>query len=188
MKEMRNRTFVLWIIGIAVVFGILFLALGHRGGGSTTARTNEEAAARLAQPFDAKATIRMEELELAADVNRTAPGQLTLAVTEPRALSGMQFSYDGEEVTVSYRGLSVRLDDDSVLVTSLVKLIVDSIDEAAGMEGVDVAVEGETLRLSGKSDTGRFSLLLDRKNGSLASLQMPELDFECRFDQFQYTA
>lgn len=186
VKEMRNRTFILWIVGIVVVFGILFFALGNRGGSRETPQTGEDVAAQLSQPFDAKATIRMEDLVLTADVNRTAPGQLCLAVSEPASLSGMQFAYDGEEITVSYRGLSVRLDDDSILVTSLVKIIVSAIDKASSPSGVNVAVEGDALVVSGESDSGQFDIRLDKANGSIASLHLPELDFECRFDDFAY--
>ena len=189
MKEMRNRTFVLWIFIIVIGFGILFFTVGRRGSSDPGQPPDAtKVAAQLSQPFDAKATIRMEDLVLTADVNRTVPGQLTLSVTEPAALSGMQFAYDGTDVTVSYLGLSVRLNDDSVLVTSLVRMIVDAIDKAASNSGIAVSIDGENLLVSGETAAGDFDLRLNPEDGSIASLHLPELDFECRFDNFLYTS
>lgn len=190
MKEMQNRTFVLWLAIIVIGFGILFFAVGRRSSARPDGQSPDAAAvaSQLSQPFDAKATIRMEDLVLTADINRTAPGQLTLAVTEPAALSGMQFAYDGTDITVSYLGLSVRLNDDSVLVTSLVRMIVDAIDKASSQSGVNVSIDGETLLVSGESASGDFDIRLNPEDGSIASLHLPELDFECRFDDFLYTS
>lgn len=179
---MKNRTF---LISIAAIL-ILFIVLMCWGCSKRTVPAPENVANTVGQPFDAKATIRMKDLVMTADLNKTEAGKLTLKVNEPATLQGMAFQYDGEDIVVSYRGLNVKLNGDSKLVSSIASIIVNSIDKAASPSGVDVRIDGDALLLTGQSDSGKFNLTLDRKGGSMASLSVPEVDFECRFDDFLF--
>ena len=174
---MKNRTFV---ICIAVILA-LFVPLFFWGGHGRKEKESLASAATLSQPFEAKAEIRLKDLRMNADINQTAPGQATVRITQPETLAGMAFAYDGEEVQVSYKGLTIRLDDDSRLVSSVAGMIVRSIDAACSESGVNVELEGERLIVSGESDAGRFRIALDKDTGSIASLNLPEADLECRF-------
>lgn len=178
---MKNRTFIICIVVILVIFGILmFVSCNKKEPGSVPQSVSEN----LSQPFDAKATIKMKDLVLNADINRTSLGKATVTVNEPKTLAGMNFTYDGKDIVVSYHGLSVKLDENSKLVSSLLSIIVSSIDKAASKSGVDVAIEGEQLVVSGESDSGKFKIILDKKDRSIVSVNVPELDFECKFDDF----
>lgn len=180
---MKNKTFLI-AIGIILTLFVILMCWGCQA--KTPAVTPENAAAAISQPFDAKATIRLKDLVMTADINKTAPKTATIQLNEPKTLSGMQFQMDGENVNVSYRGLSVKLNENSRLVSSIAALIIGTIDKASSPSGVNVEMKGNALIVSGKSDEGEFSILLDRQNGSIASISLPELDFECHFDDFLF--
>lgn len=178
---MKNRTFIICLIVIVVVFGILMFASCGKKGADPVPKSVSES---LSRPFDAKAAIKMKDLVLEADINRTSPGKATIQVNEPKSLAGMNFTYDGKDIVVSYHGLSVKLDENSKLVSSLLSIIVNSIDKAASPSGVDVSLQGDQLVVSGESDSGKFNVTLDKNSRSIVSVSVPELDFECRFDDF----
>lgn len=184
MREMKNRTFVLAIIGVLLAFVALMCWGCSRS--KSNAVPQKDVASVVAQPFDAKATIKLKDLKMTADINKTAAGQMTIKVNEPKTLEGMAFTYDGTDIRVIYKGLTVRLDENSKLVSSVASVIVNSIDAASSPSGVDVSLDNGALVVSGESDSGRFSITLDKEAGSLASIQVPELDFECRFDDFLF--
>lgn len=178
---MKNRTFILSAIGILAVFAVLF-CFGCQPKQKQS--FNKEAAVTLKKPFDAKATIKMRDLVLTADINKTAVGVATIKINEPKSLKDMKFEYDGKDIKIGYKGLAVRLDENSKLVSSLVAIIVNSIDKAASDSGVDVRVDGKVLIVSGESESGKFSITIDRESGSIATINLPELDFECHFNDF----
>ncbi|MFZ2539271.1 MAG: hypothetical protein WAX04_10270 [Oscillospiraceae bacterium] len=178
---MKNHVFILSIVGIVSVFGILF-CFGCQPKKNMV--SNKEVATSLKKSFDAKATIKMKDLVLTADINKTAVGCATIKISEPKSLKDMKFEYDGKDVKIGYKGLSVKLDENSKLVSSLVAIIVNSIDKAASESGVSVKVEGKVLVVSGESESGKFAITIDRESGSIASINLPELDFECHFDDF----
>jgi len=182
---MKNRTFGILLAVILTAF-VLLMCWGCSKRTQRSSPSPKDVAAVLAQPFDAKATLKLKDLVMTADINRTGPGQATVQINEPQTLSGMAFVYDGEDVSVSYRGLTVKLREDSVLVSSVAEMIVRSIDAASSGSGVDVRLDGGALTVSGESDSGRFQITLDKENGSIATLNIPELDFECRFDDFLF--
>jgi len=131
--------------------------------------------------FDIQAQIKMGEIKAEADINRTKEGTGTIKITNPRNLSGLTFSFDKEDVTVSFLGLSLKLDNDDILNSSLTKGIIASINKAATPHGVTLSADGNIITAKGETDSGDFSLLIDRNNKTLISLSIPELNLECTF-------
>lgn len=182
-KEMKTSTFMIFASIILVL--IVVFAIGALGKRKSTPPPHQ-ISTNMHRPFDAKATIKMKDLIMEADVNKTDIGVATFKIKEPKSLKGMEFQYNGNDVTVSYRGLSVKLDENSKLASSIAGIIVSSIDKAASPSGVDVDIDGKALVIKGESEAGRFKILLDKNTGSIVSLNVPELDFECNFDDFMF--
>lgn len=183
---MKNKSFIACLLIIMVLF-VLLMAWGcSKRQPAEKAPDAEQLAASIGRPFEAKATIRMEELTLTADINKTAENAVTIIVNEPAALSGMRFTYDGQDITVSYLGLSVKLDQDSRLVSSMATGLINAINRASSPGGIHVRMEESGVAVSGQSDSGDFQLMLDPQNGSIASVNLPELDLECRFNDFLF--
>lgn len=184
MKEMKNRTFTLWVfILIVLILGLTFWGLSSRNN----ANSPTEVTSSMQRPFDAKATIKMKDLIMEADINKTDIGMCTIKINEPKSLRDMKFQYDGNDMKVSYKGISVKLNENSKLMTSLASLIVNSIDTAASPSGVDVKIDGNAIMVSGNNDAGKFNIKLDKKTGSMISLSVPQVDFECNFDDFIFS-
>lgn len=180
---MKNKVFIISIIAIVAVFGLLFFLTSKP---KTNKALNKQVTTSLKTPFDAKAKIKMKDLVLVADINKTDVGCATIKIAEPKSLKDMNFSYDGEDITIAYKGLSVKLDEKSKLVSSLVSIIVNSIDKAASDSGIDVKINGNALTVCGENESGKFNITIDKENGSIASINLPELDFECNFDNFLF--
>lgn len=183
---MKNRTFWIWVGVIVILFLLLMFWGCQRKDGGGAAQSPEQISAAISRPFDAKATIRLKDLVMTADINKTSADALTMIIEEPKTLSGMKFSYDGTDITVSYMGLSIKLDENSKLVSSAANLIVGALNKAASPSGIDVRLQEGALLVSGKSDDGDFSIKLDKANGSIVSIALPELDFTCNFDDFVF--
>ena len=123
----------------------------------------------------------MGGIEAEADLNRTENGVCTFLFHQPAALDGMTVTLDRDTIGLSYLGLSVEADSEKVLSSSVTKAIVASINLAAEPSGVMVGVDGSAILVSGKTDSGDFTLRLDQKNQSMLTLSIPSLDLECHF-------
>ena len=123
----------------------------------------------------------MGGIEAEADLNRTENGVCTFLFHNPAALDGMTVTLDRDTIGLSYLGLSVEADSEKVLSSSVTKAIVASINLAAEPSGVTVDVDGSAILVSGKTDSGDFTLRLDQKNQSMLTLSIPNLDLECHF-------
>lgn len=177
---MKNKTFItLVVILIVLILGVTFWGLTRKDPPGQA-----QTLASLKQPFDAKATIKMKDVVLEADLNRSNESALSLKVLEPKGLKDMEFSYDGKDIKIAYKGLGVKLDDNSRLVSSMMEIIINSINKASSGSGIDVKVEGENLHVSGSTESGNFSMILNKKTGAVISLSVPELDFECNLRDF----
>lgn len=174
------------LIGMCLALAMTLSACGMDNSGQPSENEQEKVSSSLSRGFDAKATIKMGDIEAEADINRTKEGVCTVQLTSPKGLSGMTFSFDQKNVTVSYMGLSLELDNDSVLTSSMTKAVVASINMAAEPHGVSMALEGEALVIKGTTESGDFTLKLDRSNYSVLTLSIPNLDLECNFNPFSY--
>ncbi len=173
---MKTKTFTIWVcilLGLIITVTVL---------GFLKKPDNSQIASNVKRAFEAKATIKLKDITLVGDVNKTKDNTCTVTIQSPENLKGMKISYDGKDIVVGFKGLNVNLNGDSKLVNSIAKIIVNSIDNVN--DDIGVKIDDDTLKLNGKSDTGRFNMTLSKTNRSIMSLSVPELDFECEFDDF----
>lgn len=176
---MKNKIFIMWIVIILSVFGIIMFFINYK-----SPNQSQDVVKNIKNPFTANATIKLKDLTVNADINKTKDGTATIKIIEPASLKDMLFQYNGDNIKIGYKGISVNLDENSKLVSSIISMIVNSIDTAASQSGIDVNIEDTALIISAKSNAGHFKLKIDRENGSIASISLPELEFECNFNEF----
>lgn len=75
--------------------------------------------ADMTKSFTAKADIHFGDVAATATINRIGDGVCDVTLISPQALNGMKFQYNGDQITVSYLGMSVELDDDSLLANAM---------------------------------------------------------------------
>lgn len=180
---MKQKTFTISLIVILTVFALAFAFVScnkHPSGKGNEAK----AVAGLSAPFSAKATVKLRDITISGDINKTDTGCATMTVLSPPSLKGISFQYDGQDIKASYHGMSVKLNADSKLAGGIIKLIVSAIDKAASNNGVSIKQSGDALTVSGDSDGTKFSVKFDRKSGSIAQISMPDLEAECSFEDF----
>ncbi len=170
---------------LAVIAGVLLFCLGGCGDKGASPAPSETTT-ELNHNFSAKADIKFGDLTATADINRTAPDAFTAVLNSPAALKGMTFTYQGETIRVSYKGLSVDLNEDGFAARAMTSAVVKALDSAAKDTGASVKVKGNTVEIAGKNDNGEFTLTLDKKTGSALKLKIPSLDLECKFGDFTF--
>lgn len=168
-------------IKITCVLSAVFLLLTGCGSDNISKAEEEKIASSLSQGFDVKAVIRMGEIKAQADINRTKDGTSTVKITNPKNLSGLTFSFDNENVTVSFLGLSLKLDNEKVLNSAMSKAVISSINKVSTPHGVSFETKDGNLIANGETESGKFELVLNSKDYSLLSLSVPDLDLECTF-------
>ncbi len=146
-----------------------------------TKSEEEKIVSSLNRDFDMKALIKIGDIAAEADVNRTKEGTGTVKITNPKNLSGLTFSFDKNDVTVSFLGLNLKLNNNDVLNSSLAKALISSINKAATPHGVNLSAKGDVITATGKTESGDFSLLIDRNKKTILSLSIPDLLLECNF-------
>lgn len=181
---MKNKTFFISLAVIIVVFCVLFFFSCNKGNNKPSVSDINSAVSSLNTPFDAKATINLNGIEFTADVNKTNIGSATITITKPETVNGMQFQYDGEDIKITYKGISVNLDDDSKIVSSSMPLIIKALNAAAQKNGITVENKTGQLLLSGKSEDKNFIITMDKETGTVANISFPDIDMECRFENF----
>ncbi|MEG2596852.1 MAG: hypothetical protein RR977_00360 [Oscillospiraceae bacterium] len=171
------------IVAIGMAVGLLLTGCGEKER-SLSSGEQEQMAAAIGAGFDAKATVKMGGIEAEVDINRTSEGVCTMVLTKPKGLSGMTFQFDRETVTVGYLGLHMKLDSASLLSSAMTEAVVSSINKVAEPHGVKMSVKGEVLSVFGATESGDFTLTIDRANQSMLKLSIPNMDLECNFSPF----
>lgn len=184
---MKRKKIIIAAICAAAVIGAGILAVIVSKGRPVSEEKQRQLTNDLSRPFQATANIKLDEIILTADLNKTAANQLTMQITEPPTLKDLSFSYNGTDITVSYKGMSAVINDDSILAKALAGIVMRSINSATENTGLHVAEQDGVLVVEGKSPDGTFILQLDKQNGSILNLSVPQLDLECEFPQFFFS-
>lgn len=185
---MKDSTYYSAIIVILLIASILFWLGSNQNGDNTYDTHNTEnievpvvANEILSSNFNANANITIQDISLNADINRSNANTITLSIIEPDTLKGMDLSYDGELVNVTYKGMTLSLDKNSKALNSVATILMNTIQSATAGTGVEISSENGGILLNGTSNSADFSILLNSNNNSIASIKSDSLDFFCEF-------
>ena len=140
-------------------------------------------AAKTAPPqtvrFSCDFAAEYQDLQLEGTLQRLNVGTLSLSLTVPPSLSGMQISWDGEKATVAFHGLQYTMSA-KLPQSAAARLMLETLDDAC-KRAADGALTKDGVALSGTVGAYRYELLSDAKDGSLVSLEVPDAALSVRF-------
>lgn len=148
-------------------------------------------AARSQQPVTMGFTCDMEGsyrgTAVAGQLSRSSVGLLTVRLSQPEDLSGLEMEWNGEKVMLRMFGLSVEVEPDTVPESALGVSILQSLD--AAMQNPDGGTLTDAgMKTVGSCENGSYELISDPETGHLRSLSVPALEFTARFSNFQTMA
>lgn len=185
---MKNSVFYTWIVIILLTAGILFYLGSNNNSNNDETNTNTKeseiptiANEILTSNFNANANIKMQDITLNADVNRTSSNAITFSIQEPKSLAGMNIQYNGDIVNITYKGMTLGLSKNSKALSSVANILMSAIETATDGTGVEIKNVDNGISVNGVTDTGDFSILLNPSNNSIAKITSQNLDFVCDF-------
>lgn len=188
---MKDSVFYSWIVIILLIAGILFY-LGSNSSTNDSDNVTEKGSELptvaneiLTSNFNANANIKMQDITLNADVNRTNSNTITLSIIEPKTLAGMNIQYNGDLVNINYKGMTLGLDKNSKAISSVANILMSTIEKASEGTGVEIKNLDNGISVTGETETGNFLILLNPSDNSIASITSENLDFICEFNTLQ---
>ncbi len=177
-----GKTF-LKILILCVLPVLLFTGCGHAHKGANEGTSLPSTAL---QPFESSAQFTYDDFSFDAVVKRNALGSCVITITSPKAIEGMTFTYQGDQLTVEYLGLSVDIDPNTALSQAAVSAVVKALDAMTRQNGIHVSFEDSKFLVNGETENGDFTLILDEKSGNFLSLEIPEIPMSVTFHNFQF--
>lgn len=184
---MKQKKILITIIGVIAVVGIGILTYRVTCNRPLSQEKQQQLTHDLSRPFQATANIKLDEMVIIADLNKTAPNQFTMKIAQPQTLKDLSFSYNGSDITVSYKGMSAVLSDDSFVAKTLAGIVMRSINSATESTGLHISEQDHVLVIEGSNEDGNFTMQIDKQSGSILTLNVPQLKLECNFPQFFFT-
>ncbi len=175
---------IVMILLVAIIFLLYRLFAASFSSNEEEITQKSEIAQDMLTPFAATAQIKLGEVTMLADINKTSVGEMTFSVIEPVYLRDMIIRYDKDKINVSYKGVGVDIDDDSAIVESVVGVAIDTINSAANDSGINVSTDNGAITVTGENENGNFELILNENTHSIMRIAVPNLDFECEFTDF----
>lgn len=163
---MKRRICV--VLSLCVVCLILF---------SSCKREEKGSAKPVVAGFTCGVNITYRALKLNGELTRNADGKLLMTFSEPRSLSGIAISWDGENMAMELGGLSVRVDEAKVPQGALIK----SMLRVLTAQPTDGTVTEEGYVMTGEVEGKAYTLVCEPDTGFLRSLSVPEDELSVTF-------
>lgn len=140
-------------------------------------------AAKTAPPetvrFSCDFVATYNDLKLEGTLERHNVGTLTLALSAPQSLSGMQLTWDGETATVAYHGLTYTLPA-KLPQAAAARLLLDALDDLC-KRSADGSLTKDGAAFTGTVGEYGYTVLCDPQSGTLLSLEVPDAAFSVHF-------
>ena len=143
---------------------------------------------QLQQPFQAKATIEYGDLSISALLFKEKEDCFRLEFQSPDVLNGMSMSFEADQITIQYRGLTGSYRPGSLPQAAVGQLLAESIGTVCQGEKLQLSLNESVLHaevvLAGKEDS--FTVTMDAQSGILQTLTIPGQDFQVTFQEFSF--
>ncbi len=158
---------------IAAIILTVTLVIGLSGCALSPDSTKEKS---LPTAFTATAEVDFDDTIYEMLLTRWSDGWWNVELTSPAIVSGLIFDVNGEETTISFKGLNFSFDSSKFPVGSVVSLVTKSFDKLVPLE-LDVTEGEESDYCSGETNGTVFSLTFS-KTGIPMVLELGESDDE----------
>lgn len=145
-----------------------------------------DASIKSTQPFNTQAKIEYGTLNANLNISKDKEQKYDIEFTSPQTLAGMAFSVDGNKIKISYRDINMEMTTDEFFDSSVIKMLVSSLNKVTSQNGVDISINSSCITIGGSLDNGNFELILNKENMDMLSLNIPNADFKLEFENFNF--
>lgn len=109
-----------------------------------------------------------------------------ISVTEPERISGLTLVYENDVYSVSFKGVTISLDDSkNQYVRFFADGLIKNLEEAFSSESFRPVYENGNLIYNGSGEYGEFTLCFDT-DGRLLSVEIPSVNTVITVENFQF--
>lgn len=147
----------------------------------------EQAQQSLSTPFSTSARLSYNGVDAQLQIAGEGAGKsYTLSFTEPPSLKDVQMEFTEEKVNVAYKGMSFGVKPNALTDGMAGEILTETIRSAFAGEDVSVECGDGVIAVTGRIDSGDFTLRLDGATGNFLSLALPDSDFYMEFSGFEF--
>lgn len=169
-----------------MLVGIMFCLVGCSSPKPKESIQPTKATENLNTSYTSTMDISYHEIRATATIDQQYPGNYKIKFTQPAVMSGMELETEGQLIRIKYRELSAQFNSDEFFDSSIAKTVISTLNNVTVEEGLEFSLENESLIVSGVGETGKFNLRIDRKNGNLLSLDVPDEELKVEFKDFKF--
>lgn len=133
----------------------------------TTKRQNN-----LNTQFSAVMNVSLDKLNADGTITRFSDGNWEAEFDSPNTLSGVKLSFEGNNVSASYKGLNFSVPRSAIPVKAMLTNLISAVDTAAREEELQGSESEGLLNITGSLDGGDYTLSVD-SNGNIHTFEMP---------------
>ncbi|MEG1778635.1 MAG: hypothetical protein RR263_00920 [Oscillospiraceae bacterium] len=172
---------------VCCTLGLLcFIMVGCTSDVQKEERSKQQLSSKLNNAFETTAHINYNNVEALLTMSREQSGNYKLEFLQPISLQGISLATQGENITITYKDMSLTMTANEFFSSSVVKMIIESINNISTDYGFTLEMGEQQLTVSGMGENGEFILLLDPKNSNLLSLEIPSSGLKVDFENFKF--
>ena len=99
--------------------------------------------------YTATMDIHYQDIQAQATMDQSSPGDYVITFQSPQAMNGMEFSIKGQQITLSYRGLSASFTADDFFDSAIAKQLIRTMNAVTAQEGLSLSMEEQALVVEG---------------------------------------
>lgn len=169
------------IVAVSMMCSLLFCGCGVK---SVPLSMPEQ----IGNPFSATVSIKDGNVEMEGNLQKQQTGTYRVEILSPDILKGMVMSFDQDQVTIEYLGLTGSYQPDAIPNSAVAKKLVSIMQSLTSSDNLKLSSEGGSLLTKGSlpEDGLSFEAAIDGSTGNLQSISIPKENFSVIFSDFAY--
>ncbi len=140
----------------------------------------------VGKSFETTVQLTYGEISATMELKRELPDGYTILFHSPPSLEGIQLEAQGEDLLFRYGEMELASSWDQMPAGAVVKVLREAIQAVESGENLQTVPQDSTVAISGRLDSGDFTLTVDGESGAFLSMTALDGELTLTFEDFSY--
>ena len=139
----------------------------------------------LSNGFECKMSVNYDKTAYQIFLKKTNATSYQISIEKPALLNGFVFKYDNSNVSITYNGLGINIDQASLPQSAFAQAIFGVLDSAINSKDITYQVFSNRIEMYGETSIGKYTIKLDKKTYKPVSISVPSVFLNIQISDFK---
>jgi outer membrane lipoprotein-sorting protein len=138
----------------------------------------------LSNGFECRMSVNYDKNSYQIYLQKSNATSYKISIEKPTILNGFIFKSENSNISITYNGLGINIDQASLPQSAFAQVIFGVLDSAINSKQITYKVFSNRIEMYGETSIGKYTIKLDKKSFKPVSISVPSVNLNIQISDF----